>query len=181
MSKLKEELKKLQSQQLKADFFAKIRENIKAIKFNKNDDAPEKTQVIEEITAFVDAQIDMIESGEVTRKEEINEVLTSDEVKVLKSVAAKVMKQKPVNTGVFNEETPAQPAITKEQRLAQMTANDPIKFALKHRHLDGKVVVFNTPNGDAQGKVVGLNAPNVVVELNDGKKINVPVNGIREA
>lgn len=179
MSRLQEELREIESKLLKIKFFKEVKKNIGAMITDKKDEV--KKEVQDELSAFIDTQIDMIESGEIRQQKEIDELFSSEEVRALKLVASKALGK---NNVFSTEESPnpskPQTKLTKEQRLAEMTANDPIKFALKHRHLENKTVKVQNENGLVSGKVIGLQAPNVVLELNNGSKIHVHVNKIME-
>lgn len=176
MSKLEEQLKELQTKKLKADFFKNVKENLFAMVPKKEDGI--EVDVVNEIAAFIDAQVDMIESGEIKTTKEINSLFTTDEVEALKRIAGKVLNKPEVPNAFPNNNN--NKALTKQERLLQMTANDPIKFALKHRHLENKNVTVNNDGTIFNGKVVGLQAPNVVVETNSGQRIAVHIDKISE-
>lgn len=175
MSKLEDQLKELQTKKLKSDFFKYLKGSLNDLKFEENRFDDVKSEVMESMNAFIDAQIDMIESGEINQKQELEELFNSEEVKVLKLMASKALNKQTNNP--LGEPRP-QVVLTKEQRIAELTANDPVKFALRHRHLEGKSVQFTNQDGTFNGKVVGLNAPNIILEMPSGNKVQVHVDQI---
>ena len=131
MSKLDDQLKELKERKLKVEFFKLFKKtvgNIPAGEFK----SVEK-EIKDKLFAFIDSQIDMIESGEVTKTTEIEGAFSSEEFAVLKIFANKAMNKE------ASPKTPASPPSVVESK------QDKISFALAHRHLGGKKV--ETPQG----------------------------------
>lgn len=71
------------------------------------------------------------------------------------------------------EQSPPPPVKKPEDRIG---ANDKLSFAMDNRHLAGKSVsVANDKNITIKGKVVGLDAPYVLVATESGPTIKVPL------
>lgn len=122
------------------------------------------------VKSFVDAQIEMIEESKQTGdlKEQLE--FSQDEIKVLKEMVNKLVSKAPVkqavNQNVFGDGSDNEP-------------KDPLSFAQKYRHLDSKRVRFSTKDGDVNGKVVGLEVPNITVKTDTGYTVQVPPSSIQ--
>lgn len=73
-------------------------------------------------------------------------------------------------------ENPTAPA----KKEVPIESNDPIRFLMRHRHLDQKRVQFTTKDGIIQGVVRGMAAPFIVVETTTGFTVQVPPGEITE-
>ena len=161
MSKLNDQFKEIQTKLLKAEFFKLVKDNLSKIDSGKFKDVAK--EVKDQVNAFLDAQVDIIESGEV-RKEEITSLFTSDEVATLKLLAARASGKKPS----MNQGPPPKQEPKKERD--HIDTPDKISFALKHRNLGGKRVQINDKGS---GMCIGLDAPYVVVKLDNGTTVEV--------
>lgn len=83
----------------------------------------------------------------------------------------------PMTTDVAKEGAATQvtvkPPETVKQLVDPVEPTDPIRFLLKYKFLDGKLVNVTTPNGDVKAKVVGLLTPYIRVETETGYTVNV--------
>lgn len=155
MSKLSEKIKFLQEEEKRLE-----RETRKVAFLNHiltstreyNDQAFEdvKADVIELLEAFVQRAVEQIE-GTTT------------------SVAPSVQS---VDTSVRKTEAPV-------AKVDTVGIGDKLSFALDNSHLGGKrVTVANDKNLTIVGKVVGLDAPFVIVETETGPTIKVPLDKV---
>jgi len=174
MSKLTEQLKELQRKQLKVEFFQFLKKSIGEVNDPKYKEA--EKEVKDQIFAFIDAQIDMIESGEVTKSEEISRVFSDEQFQALALLADKVANKTLVSPNAgenpYGGKTP-KPA----PQAKPVAQQDKVSFALQHRHLENKEVKVKSLGG-AQGKIVGLDAPNVVAQLVTGQTVETPLGDI---
>lgn len=167
MSILDEQLKELQGRKLKVEFFNLLKKNIGSISDPKFKSV--EKEVKDDLFTFIQAQVDMIEGGEVKSKSEINELFNEDTVKTLLILAEKVKSKQ---TSSRQTQEPVKQADSLENQLDYSKA-DKISFALQYRHLGGKDIKVSSQGG-AKGKVVGVDAPYIVVQLLNGQTVSVP-------
>lgn len=163
MSWLDATLKQLQQKKLKVDYLKYLKEKLIDI---KNIDFTEvEKEVKDDVLAFIDSHVAMIESNEISKKEEISNIFTSEEFSALKLLVSKALRKQSMPTN-----DPMSPPVDPKPKPKQVPERkqDKIQFALANRHLDGKEVVCRTPNGEVTGKVVGLDAPYVIVKTDTG-------------
>ncbi len=107
------------------------------------------------------------------------------ELQILKTLASKAMDRVQnsstplieANSPFIKEIPPAQPRPPKKPLMSN---HDKINFAMSNRHLADKKVKFNSDEGiPITGKVVGLDAPNVVVKTDSGPTVEVPLERIQ--
>jgi len=170
MSKLDDLLKDAQSKKLKSEFLQFMKKKIgdvTDIRFK----SVEK-EIKDQIFAFFDAQIDMIESGEISCKEEVENLFQEKEVVVLKKMAERLANREET------EKAPEEPGNVVKTRpvgiefpsAENMPKQDKIAFAVAHRGWGGKEVRFHS-NPTATGTVIGINAPYIIVKLKTGATI----------
>ena len=173
MGKLDDDLKKLHAQKLKAEFLKLLRTAVGDVS-----DPKFKTiekDVKDEVFAFFDAQIDMIESGEIRNSQELDTLFSTNEIEVLKIIVQRATKngiETTEPTGPYSKETPTTET-PKPTPKTEMSTPDKISFALEYRHLGGKTVKVKSHDG-ASGEVTGIDAPNIVVHLANGQYVYVP-------
>jgi len=110
------------------------------------------------LAPFITKSIEAIETGNTL------------EIVLKSSKPVEVQETKPP----FQAEVPKSiPSKNKEDAVG---ANDKLAFALDNRHLAGKSVsIANDKNITINGKVVGLDAPFVIVQTEAGPTIKVPL------
>lgn len=151
IKKLRELENKLKLEKLKIEFLRHILESAK--NYNHAAFAEVKNDVVLLLDKFVNTSIEQIETGGSENPQPTKEAATS---------------VKP-----FEQEVP------KKNAEDLVGPNDKLAFALEHRHLAGKgVSVENDKNMSVRGKVVGLDAPFVLVQTETGPIIKVPVNKV---
>lgn len=114
----------------------------------------------------------------VTTTKTLKGEFSEQELNALKTVATRLTSQA-ANSGQFSNESAPKPA--RPSKGSQQPAQDKMSFAMSNRHLANKKVTVlnqsdNSPLG--QGIVVGLDAPHVVVKMDAGQTINVPLEKI---
>ncbi len=165
MGKLDDQLKDLQRKRLKANFLKKLKSvvgNTAAEDFREVE-----KEVKDQVFAYFDAQVDMIEAGEqVDAEEETSKVLqffSPEQVAILGTLADRAMGKAEVRLVEQPGQLPQPP-----QKPA--VVQDKIRFALEHRHLGGKQVKLSD---GSTGVVTGIDAPHIIVSLTNGRYVNV--------
>ena len=169
MSKIDDQIKSLQLKKKKVEFLTHIL--ISAKDYSHKDFAEVKDAVVETLEAFVTNAISSIEEGGEPQ-DTPNPMLgfSESQVKVLQQLADRALNRKP--------EPPKAPDSTQAPPQNEAPA-DKMAFALANRHLAGQMVsVANDKNMIVKGKVVGLDAPNVLVKTETGPTIAVPISNI---
>ena len=144
----------LQNKKKQIAFLEKIKDLI--IK-KANDDV--LVPITEDLNKEIDLIINAIETGE--RRPDEFEVFSEEEIKVLKSIAHKVLNPKK-----NRKET------VKEPKAPNM--EDKLSFHMSNRHVIGKKVKI----GGTPGIVKGLDSPDAVVQMIDDKVIKVPLGSL---
>ena len=114
--------------------------------------------ITEDLNKEIDLIINAIQTGE--RRPDEFEVFSEEEIKVLKSIAHKVLNPK------------NQKRTVKEPKAPDM--EDKLSFHMSNRHVIGKKVKI----GGTPGIVKGLDAPDAVVQMIDDKVIKVPLGSL---
>ncbi len=192
MTLLEQQLAELQAKKNRVDEFK--------ILIAKITDSPNTTTVSKEVIEFIEKRITAIESGsDVLGIDTPVATLsfTDDEVGVLKQMANKILTNKvsppvPIQnpeikdrtthaSGAFGDEEteelpPKRPNPKQPTQPPKRAANqDKISFAMAHRHLAEKRCTVVTATGNkVGGKIVGMDAPYLVVQTDTGHAINVP-------
>lgn len=180
MSKIQEQIKALQLKQKKIEYVSYIADLIKndtkCIDFKEV-----QPEIVAKLEPFLLDLMTEIETDTVTKKVKESDVFTEEEIATLKAVAQKInskpsqpsapaQPQAPQNSP-YNQEPVQKPAAPQA-----LSNQDKMSFALANRHLaDKRVEVMNDQNVKIYGKVVGLDAPFVVVKTETGPTINVPL------
>lgn len=160
IEKLREQEKKLHRETRKVEFFNHILVSAKDYKHEAFTDV--KDDVVSLLEQFVRKTVEAIEAGtQVTitvGPPTIGIVQTTPQAPAPPEVVAPAQLQpkKPIEDTV--------------------SPNDKLSFAMDNRHLAGKAVsVANDQNITITGKVVGLDAPFVLVKTDTGPVIKVPL------
>jgi hypothetical protein len=158
MSKLDERLEKLREQERlinldkrKVEFLQHILKS--AEDYNHKSFVDVKADVIGMLAEFTNKAIQTIEGG------------------------APVVVAPVAPAPAFQAETPVAPA--KKPAEDRMGPGEKLSFAMDNRHLAGKAVsVSNDKNITIKGKVVGLDAPFVLIQTETGPTIKVPLDKV---
>ena len=174
MSKIQEQIKALQLKQKKIEYISYladlIKNDTKCIDFKDV-----QKEIVEKIEPFLLSLMTEIEEGAVPKESQSETTLTPEQVEALKKVADRVLTKPVVENQPFAQPQPQQPV----QSKAEPPHQDKMRFALDNRHLaDKRVQVINDKNVQIYGKVVGLDAPYVVIQTETGPVINVPLEKI---
>lgn len=175
MSLLEQQIKELQLKKKKVDLYKLFLEEL-VTHPKKNEFSEVSEEVLAELKAFVDSQIDKIENG-TTKEATKGPVELSDEDKALLLTIARRAKERVVpNHSTFASDeditVPKAPA-KRPQQNPKARNQDMITFAQEHRHLDRKRVTVHTPQGDVGGIVVGAIAPHLIVKTDTGHEVPV--------
>lgn len=155
IKKLREQEKRLELEKLKVEFLTHILSSVKDYK--EEAFASVKSDVIEVLEPFIKKSIEAIETGNT-----LEIVLRSN------ANPAPVI---PIPLEAANATPPSKPKNAEDS----VGPNDKLSFALDNRHLAGKNVnVANDQSIIIRGKVVGLDAPYVLVQTETGPTIKVP-------
>lgn len=178
MSNIDSQIKALLLKKKKIDYVSYIADLVKN-DTKCHDFKDVKSEVVSKIEPFLIELMTAIESDSdvKTPKDESKPImvdfLSSDEQKAIKLVAQAALKK--VNQLPSQTDTPSKPVKTQ----AEVSPSDKMNFAMSNRHLANKrVQVINDNNVQILGKIVGLDAPNVVVKTDTGPTIDVPLNKI---
>lgn len=153
LKKLREQEKQIEREKKKIEFLRHIEKSV--VDYNLKDFAEVKDEVVKLIQTFVESTIKTIEHG----SEEVPPVL-----------ADKTNQPVP----------PSQNPKTETKSESEIGPNEKMNFALENRHLGGKDVAIEREGKDAiRGKVVGLDAPYVLVRTDAGPTIKVPIQEVK--
>lgn len=192
MSFLEQQLRELQIKKHKISYFRLVLGLLSATEGSEEETEAQK-QAIEELTQFINARVEAIESGKEAAKSESSEAASSqfseEEVVILKQIVDRALnRQAPqtkafwdqdANKGAFaSDDAPPQAPKKPESPGQKAKRQDKIQFALANRHLDGKRVTVIQNGNQVGGKVVGLDAPNVIVKTDTGHTVPVDLDNL---
>lgn len=184
MSFLDAEIKRLQAQKLKVEFYKHIKGLVEGIKEPKFADVSK--EIIDNVSAFIDSHIDMIETGEIDTVEQVKRVFNEDEINNLKSLSSEfslinalITRAKSRQNLVSEDKTNPAPKLSSEKPVTNIETPDKIKFALQNRHLADKTVMVTTRDGEVKAKVQGIDAPYIIVKTETGHTAQVSLDNIR--
>lgn len=184
MSNIDAQIKALQLKKKKIDYLTYVtdlvKNDTKCIDFKEV-----KDEVVKKILPFLKELAAAIEQDIEVKPKTDELAFSQDESKALKAIAAKILnKTEPVppsQNGAFSQETPsqvpqAQASVQAKKQAEGLSTSDKMNFAMNNRHLaDKRVQVMNDQNAQIFGKVVGLDAPYVIVKTETGPTISVPI------
>jgi hypothetical protein len=172
MSLLDEQLKELQTRKLRVEYFKFLKSKIGDV---AKDSFKEVEKEIKDLLfSYIDNQINQIELGKIDNPA-INELSTED-IAILKVFIEKI-KNTTAQDQVPKKAEIAPIAPIAPQNAPTTSKPDKISFALKHRALGGKTVEILSRNRE-RGTVVGIDAPNIVVQLLSGSVIQADLTDI---
>ena len=171
MSKIQDQIKALQLKQKKIEYVSYladlIKNDTKCVDFKDV-----QKEIVERIEPFLLRMMTEIEDGVSSQPETAG--LSQEQIDALKKVADRVLTKAPEPT--IKDVQPAHRPVQPKQELP---THDKMRFALDNRHLaDKRVQVLNDQNAPIYGKVVGLDAPFLVIQTETGPVINVPIDKI---
>lgn len=172
MSKIDEQIQQLFLKKKKIDFLNHILDSAK--KYDHKDYKEVKDDVISILDGFIQSSIESIESDKEIAKSSIESQVSEEDYQILKTMIDKVKskKSKP-------KDSPYEKSKEVKDNKQYTQPQDKLSFAMDNRHLANKEVsVANDQNMIIKGKVVGLDAPHVVVKTEAGPTINVPLDKI---
>lgn len=169
MSVLDEQLKELQGRKLKVEFFQLLKSKLGDITETKYKNV--EKEIKDDLFAFIDAQVGLIEGGEVRSEAEVGSIFNDEQAKALLLLADKVINKAPQETPYNNQNPPANTPMNPAPQT-DMNKQDKISFALQHQKLGGKKVTIPS-HGGATGEVTGLDAPYIGVTLTNGQYVKV--------
>lgn len=169
---LKDQLYEIEQKLLKIEFFKLISENLNTINSDKFKDVAEEVKA--EVKAFIDAQVDMIETGTLKDSKELSTLFTNEEVDALKRLAARALQKTEAVNNPMGKSTEKK---TPKKQQRELSQPDKISFALAHRNLGGKKVRI----GESQevGECVGIDAPYIIVKMESGRTVQTTPEEIR--
>ena len=158
---IEEQIKSLLRVKAKVDLYKKIISTIEAEKSSKSEEQEALNsefpgllnEFCGEILTFCSKRVDDLGN---MRKESPSAVTIVDQPQI-------PMQSQPV----AQVQAPAAPT-------EEVEPTDPLKFLLKYRHMDGKRVTVTTRDGNVEGTVRGMVAPNIKVETDTGYIVGVP-------
>lgn len=181
MSKIDQQIKALMVKKSKIDYIKYIQDLLVNDK-NCIDFKDVKETVLKDILPHLEKVAEAIESDSKVATEQVQE-FSKTQTEALKELADKFIAAKQNKSlehktqaqpnQPFQNDTPTPVPAPRKQELSH---NDKMNFAMNNRHLANKdVQVMNDQNVQIRGKVVGLDAPFVLVKTDTGPTINVPI------
>lgn len=174
MSKINALIQELQLKQKKIDYLNYIKDLLKGDQ-HCVDYVEVQDEVLSKVIPQLDALSKEIEDGTQAALPLIMPVtgFSPDQILILSKLADKV---KPLAIENVNPEIPKTPPVKKPV----MSTTDKISFAMDNRYLSNKEVKVSNDQGiEVKGKVVGLDAPFVIVKTNQGPTISVPLEKVQ--
>ncbi len=175
MNSLDQQLLELKIQKYKSVLFQELKSYVEVFEFKSETDLETSIETLNKeavkvsILDFLNAEIEVIESGKNTPQSNGISTFTEEEITVLKNLANRALsKEKPAS----HKDPP--------KKSVSASGEDPIKFALKFRHLENKVIRYYQDEVFGEGKIVGINYPNLMVQLADQRVVSVNYQNITE-
>jgi hypothetical protein len=169
MSKIDTQIKELLTKKKKVDYINYlidlVKNDTKCIDYEEV-----KTEIVSQIEPHLLKLVEQIESDGSLDTKDNKQSISQEDLQILKLLADKVKSKDSIE--------PKKVSNTPQQKVSNQHAStqDKMNFALNNRHLAGKrVQVMNDQNLELYGKVVGLDAPFVLIETDTGPVINVPL------
>jgi len=168
MSNIDEQIKFLQKQKSKIEFLNVIKGLID--QYNWIDEQV-KLEIYAIMADFIDDQIVLIEQGDTTKSDNQVKSTTSnqfndEEYEILKGLIAKVK-------GTVK---PTTPIVKPKPVIDEALKAKKLEFANEYKDLaEQRVTVKNpTTQQEIEGLVIGVDYPNLILQLNNGAQIKVP-------
>lgn len=192
MSQLEDQLAELLRKKETVDIYKSLAKEIEKSPSFSNVDVSLVEVILGEIAVFISGRVTEIETGQKSQSagDVLVDFFTPEEVDILKEVAARTLqrmeappqqinkpRRAPVASGAFADDDEMEAPPLRQNRPVQRTPpkkavnQDIVAFAMAHRHLDGKRCTVATRNGDVGGKIVGTEAPNLIIQMDTGHTI----------
>lgn len=181
MSKIDQQIKALQLKKTKIDYIKYIEDLLKNdtkcvdFKHVKEEILSQIIPHLEKVAEAIENDSQVQDSSSLLFSKEQSEALKELADKFIAAKQNKSLEPKTQSqpNQPFQNDTPAPVPAPRKQELSH---NDKMNFAMNNRHLANKdVQVMNDQNVQIRGKVVGLDAPFVLVKTDTGPTINVPI------
>lgn len=176
MSKIEAQIKLLQNKKAKISFLNTI---LASTKDYKNDDFNEiKDDVVKLMSDFIGDTIVRIEDDVEVKT---STGLSDDEVSMLKTLVKKVKtKNSNVQPNIEDRDLQVSRVQPRPIEIDNNSVSAKLDFALANQHFSGRrVKVENNENINIIGEVVGLDAPHILVKVENGPIIKVPPHKVR--
>lgn len=178
MSPLEKQIQELNYKKNKIEYYTEIKERL-AQKDESYSDY--QKEVDSELIKFIDSKIKELETGEKIKSKvtQASDIFSPEDLEILEQIIARV-KNKPQQPQANLEKTISPTKPKKETPAPPVAAIDPVRFVMQNKHLDGRKVQVksNDDNPNITGKVVGLDAPWVIVKTDKGPTIKVQLENI---
>lgn len=143
-------------------------------KLNSKTD-PEGAELVSGVVkGFAQARISEIE--DLVEVSAAIKAFSTKEVTVLKELVKKVdqkSSRKPQTVATSEQVSTASIPESATLNNPIKYSDDPVKFLMANKHLEHKNLIFSSNGNEITGKLVGMVTPNVVLELENKKRITV--------
>lgn len=175
MSKIQDQIKLLQLKQKKLEYVSYIADLIKndtkCIDFKDV-----QTEIVEQVEPFLLDLMTSIENDTPLKSQTKEPDFTHNQIVTLRTVADTILNRPEVTKAKVEDVQPFHKPVQAPTPTSELSPQDKMSFAMDNRHLANKrVQVINDQNVTINGKVVGLDAPHVVVQTDTGPTIKVPL------
>lgn len=183
MSKISALIQELQVKQKKIDYLLYIKDLLKGDQ-KCLDYIEVQEEVLSKLTPVIDKLAKDIEDGVDSSQNDTTD-FSKDQIKVLTILADKAKSVLENNiggsTGTATNKSSADTLTVQTPKKPVMSNPDKMSFAMDNRHLANKDITVIAKDGKSiPGRVVGLDAPYVVVKTDAGPTINVPLENIQQ-
>lgn len=171
MSKIDKLIEELQLKKTKIDYLNYL---LNIIKTDEHcvDYKEIKNEMVSKIEPLLKNLITEIEDGTITEVK-LEGDFSKDELNTLKALAERANAKNVIVDAKPADTRPKELVLNKKEPM--MSVHEKMQFSLSHRHLaNASVNVMNDQNVTITGKVVGIDAPYLVIKTESGPVIKVP-------
>lgn len=169
MSKIAQQIAELTYKKSLIDLLTNFADNAEV--FAKDADDKLKKEFSSLVQDALLAMVEKLENDVPLETEPEKAAFQPDEIEILKQLVDQVRNRTRAHAPKPAAEIPP------EQKAARQ---DKTQFALANQHLAGQQVKAKIEGEDLVGKVVGLDAPHVIVQLPQGGAVGVPLENITQ-